>query len=87
MKKLPGYEAPAQSYSNHSLNLNPGRSIASNFKGMDTKGAEMLSKKQLPKKIYVFNKDDIVKRLSSMGSRIYNNSHRFVDGTTSVRKL
>ena len=39
-------------------------------------------KREVPKKIYIYEKNDIVKQLSSIGQSVYHTSHRKPNGTS-----
>ena len=52
-------------------NKSPMANISNHFKGMNTDGATLLTKLHIPSQIYIYKEADIVKQLSSLGSKTY----------------
>ena len=55
-----------------------------NSKGLNEDEMKMMSRLNIPKQIYVFNPNDIVKQLSSIGQQTYKTSHVKPHGTLSA---
>lgn len=75
------------SFESHGSNpaTNNKQSIVNHFKDLKAKDdPPMLSNLQVPNTIYIFNKEDIIRQLSSNGTKTYNNSHKHPDGTASI---